>query len=273
MSCKSIAGIGMMARVVACVVTTGILPAAARPVAVAFTEAELAMIVSLGPWPPTPRETLVANTAQQAKVELGRRLFFDAGLSPSGRVSCSSCHRPEQAWTDGRTTSVGLAAGTLNTPAVVNLALQQRFGWRGRTPTLVAQSQRPLLDAAEMGSSPAHVSTHIRRVPDLARRYAAAFGQAPAGDGRDAADAVFADAAAALAAYQMTLISPRTPFDDFRDAQQRRAATRRSPATFAQPARRGLRLFVGAGGCVQCHSGGLLSDGAVHIVPSSTPPL
>ena len=70
------------------------------------------------------------------------------------------------------------------------------------------------------------------------------------------------DAGKALAAFQETLASGRTPFDDFRDALLRGdgAAAERYPAA----AQRGLRLFVGAGRCIACHAGPNFSDGEFH---------
>ena len=65
--------------------------------------------------------------------------------------------------------------------------------------------------------------------------------------------------AKALAAYQATLVSPRTPFDDFRDAlrARRRAAAARYPVA----AQRGLRLFIGEARCSVCHAGPAFSNG------------
>ncbi|MFQ5734798.1 MAG: cytochrome c peroxidase, partial [Planctomycetaceae bacterium] len=37
----------------------------------------------------------VGNPLTEARVVLGRRLFFDGKLSGDGRVTCASCHRPE----------------------------------------------------------------------------------------------------------------------------------------------------------------------------------
>ena len=67
------------------------------------------------------------------------------------------------------------------------------------------------------------------------------------------------DAGKALAAYQETLVSGRTPFDEFRDALQKNDAEgmRRYPIA----AQRGLALFVGKGNCSSCHFGPHFSNG------------
>ena len=63
----------------------------------------------------------------------------------------------------------------------------------------------------------------------------------------------------ALAAYEETLVTGRTPFDDFRDALARGEA---SPASYPAAARRGLKIFVGRGNCIACHSGPNFTDRA-----------
>jgi cytochrome c peroxidase len=67
------------------------------------------------------------------------------------------------------------------------------------------------------------------------------------------------DAGKALAAYQETLVSGRTPFDEFRDALERNDADgmRRYPIA----AQRGLAIFVGKGSCSTCHFGPHFSNG------------
>ena len=42
---------------------------------------------------PTPSD----NPQSEAKIELGRKLFFDTRLSIDGTVSCATCHKPDRA--------------------------------------------------------------------------------------------------------------------------------------------------------------------------------
>ena len=67
------------------------------------------------------------------------------------------------------------------------------------------------------------------------------------------------DLAKALAAYQATLVSPRTAFDDFRDALAR--GDERAAARYPEAAQRGLRLFIGEARCSVCHAGPSFSNG------------
>ena len=52
------------------------------------------------------------NPLTAEKIELGRRLFFDRRLSRDGSISCSSCHDPERAFSDGRPLAVGVFGRT-----------------------------------------------------------------------------------------------------------------------------------------------------------------
>ena len=220
---------------------------------------ELASIASLGPWPPAPARDASNRVSGRAEaVALGEALFHSTRLSTVGGVRCATCHEPWRRFTDGRTRALGAETGVRNTPSVLNVRLQHWFGWDGANDSLWSQSIRPMLDAREMHADAAHVARALRDDENLKRLYALAFGQAPPADD----EAALVDAGKALAAYQETLVSERTPFDDFRDALVRGdgAAAARYPVA----AQRGLMLFIGRGQCVACHAGPNFSDGEFH---------
>jgi cytochrome c peroxidase len=220
--------------------------------------AERDRIVALGPWPPAiTTDPSNRVSGQPAAIGLGRRLFFDAALSPSGRVACSSCHRPERAWTDGRARGVGLQVGHLNTPSLYNVSGLTWLGWGGAGDSLWAQSVRPLLDPREMGASASHVQSYLGSHPELGAAYAAAFGRGPHVVDPQTA---LVDAAKALAAYQETFLSPRTAFDAYRDALA--AGDAAGMSAYPAAARRGLSLFIGKGGCATCHDGSTFGGNA-----------
>jgi cytochrome c peroxidase len=248
--------------------TIGILAFGSRPLtqnvqtAIRFSDEQRARILAHGPWPqdwrPDPSNRV---SGQAAAIDLGRRLFFDAGLSPSGRFSCSSCHRPERGWTDGRPQGIGLQPGRRNTPSLFNVRLNRWFGWSGAGDSLWAQSLRPLLDASEMGSNAKHVRDHVAGSRELADAYRAVFARSASAT---EAEDVLVDTGKALAAYEETIVSGRTSFDAFRDALQ--AGNRTAVSGYPLTAQRGLRLFVGVAGCSGCHAGPAFSDGAFHAL-------
>lgn len=223
----------------------------------AFDAEQRAAILAHGPWPPTmlpdPSNRVAGNPAA---IALGQALFFDPALSPDGRLACATCHIPARGYSDGRATARGREDLPRNTLGLANVAQWRWFGWDGAADTLWGQSLRPLLDPAEMAASPGHIAHRLRTNPDLACRTRAAFGAAPADD-----MTATIDAAKALAAFQATLVTGRTAFDDFRDAL---AAGK--PTNYPADAARGLAIFIGPGQCATCHTGPLFSNREFHDI-------
>ena len=236
----------------ACALLAGTSPAeqdlGAKPV---FTAAEIKIILSHGPWPAFAQPDVSNRVSGQADaIEFGTRLFFDQRLSGKGTVACASCHVPERNWSDNLRRGVGMSEVDRNTPTVMNLAASRWYGWDGASDSLWSQSLRPILDERELAATPRHVAQLVRGDEQLSCRYRKAFGTAPSPSDDEA---VFVDVGKALAAFQETLISGRTPFHRFRDAL---AGTERPPLeTYSEPAQRGLKIFIGKGGCTACHSG------------------
>ena len=224
-----------------------------------LTDAEMRAILAHGPWPaPWTRDPSNRVSGNTHAIELGERLFFDRRLSGNGEISCSRCHLPERNWSDGLPRAVGIEEVDRNTPSVTNTRTQRWFGWDGANDSLWSQSVRPILDPRELGSSAPQVANLVRGDRDLACRYRKAFGSVPGADD----ERVLVDAGKALAAFQETLVSGRTAFDEFRDALARddRAGATRYP----EPALRGLRIFIGKGSCNMCHAGPAFSNGEFH---------
>ena len=224
-----------------------------------FSDAERRAILRHGPWPapwaPDPSNR-VSGVAEA--IELGERLFFEPRLSPSGKVLCATCHVPFRGWQDGRARAFGLADADRNTQSVVNVRYNRWFGWDGAGDSLWAQSVRPILDAREMGGSQAQAAALVRADAELSCRYGKTFGVPPPAD--DAL--VLAGIGKALAAFQETIVSGRSPFDDFRDALSKNDFS--FMKNYPLAAQRGLRIFVGRGNCSACHFGPNFSNGEFH---------
>lgn len=226
-----------------------------------LTDGEVRKIVAHGPWPPAvKRDPSNRGSGVDAAIELGRALFFDVRLSSSSAVSCASCHKPDQGWTDGvaRSRVTGHKLDR-NTQTVLDVRFNRWFGWDGQADSLWAQSIRPIVAPREMNASAGHVADLMRADEGYRAAYATVFGSEPS---RDGPEATLVNVGKALAAFQETLISPRTPFDAFRDALARQdwAAAARYP----QAALRGAKKFVGRGKCNVCHFGARFTSGEFH---------
>jgi cytochrome c peroxidase len=242
----------------ACVMLPWVSPAdessSARPV---FTDGEIKIILSHGPWPaPAPLDATNRVSGKPDAIEFGTRLFFDQRLSGKGTVSCASCHVPERNWTDNRRRGIGMAEVDRNTPTLMNLLAGRWYGWDGASDSLWSQSLRPILDERELAATPSHVARLVRNDEQLSCRYRKAFGTPPSPTDDEA---VFVDVGKALAAFQETLVSGATPFDRFRDAMARGQPP--AAGSYSEPAQRGLKIFIGKGGCTSCHSGPNFTNG------------
>ncbi|MEN0060711.1 MAG: cytochrome c peroxidase [Myxococcota bacterium] len=171
----------------------------------------------------------------RAQVELGRTLFFDAGLSGDGTLSCASCHDPKQYGADGRTTSLGAGGEPIrrNAPSVFNAALKDFQFWDGRAATLEEQARGPLFAEVEMATTPEAVERY------LGAMYAEAFGAAFPGETGPTVDQL----TRALAAYERVLPAP-SRFDRFLEGERE---------VLTDLERSGLRLF--RNNCAFCHGG------------------
>ena len=160
----------------------------ARVLACAAAAAALAACATLGSSVPAPTadEQQAWRLPQQVpqpadnlstapRVELGKTLFFDARLSDSGAMSCSSCHLPQLSWTDGRKLPVmpnGDIVGR-HSPTMLNLAYNTQFMWDGRKKSLEDQAIGPHrhLSKAAFAASAAKLSA----IPGYQQMFAAAY--------------------------------------------------------------------------------------------------
>jgi len=224
-----------------------------------LSEQEARHVLALGPWPPAARRDPGNRVSgQPMAIELGRQLFRDPRMSPVGYIACVTCHQPDRAFTDIKARAHGLADLPRNTPALANLGLRRWYGWGGASDSLWMASIKPILDAREFDGNAALVTRLFAREPELAACYRRVFGVSPLRN----PERTVVNVGKSLAAYVETLVTARTPFDEFRDALARGDASRM--AAYPAAALRGLRLFVGRAGCVACHSGPNFSDGQFH---------
>jgi cytochrome c peroxidase len=199
--------------------------------------------------PGLPMDRLVPkdNRLTEAKVRLGRRLFFDPILSADRTVACASCHQPEHGFASPvrRAVGVGGKEGLRNTPSLLNRAYGKAFFWDGREATLEAQALHPINSPLEMGSSTDEAVKRLKADKDYPGQFQAAF-----------ADGVSArNLARALASFERVLLSGGTRLDRFRAGDVQ---------ALTSSERHGLWLFESRSGCWRCHSGANFTDEAFH---------
>jgi cytochrome c peroxidase len=188
------------------------------------------------------------GSTDAAAVKLGQKLFFDPALSASGKVPCASCHDPSRGWGDGRAVARGHggAEGRRNAPSLYSAGYRQAFFWDGRANTLEEQALGPLFNPIEMANAKADdIIGRIAADPDYPALFAAAFGDETV---------TIAQLTRAIAAFERGLDEP-TRLDRFLSGDSQAL----NDAEIS-----GLHLFRTKAGCVNCHSGPLLSDEGFH---------
>ncbi len=227
-----------------------------------LTPAEIEKIIKHGPWPPT-RKPDPSNrfSGNKKAIKLGRHLFFDKRLSIGANISCATCHNPNKGWTDNQARAKGINLLDRNTQSIVNARFNRWFGWGGANDNLWAQSIRPILNSNEMGGSADHLVKLIAGDKDLKRLYTELSGHSAK---EQASDIVLVNTGKILAAFQETIVSPKTAFDKFRDALEAKKIQQAS--AYPEAAQRGAAIFVGKGQCNICHSGPLFTSGEFHNI-------
>lgn len=183
----------------------------------------------------------------EAKVELGRLLFFDQRMSGDGSTSCAICHNPELGWGSGSAISPGYPGTShwRNSQTIINSAYLLRLFWAGESLSLEKQAESAWTGNLAGNLDPAMAEERLKQIPEYVRLFDEAFG----------ADPNWGDALRAVAAFERTLVSQGVPFDAYASGDR--------SALDAQ-ARRGLQLFQGKANCVGCHSGPLFTDDSFH---------
>ena len=188
-----------------------------------------------------------------ARVQLGRRLFFEGKLSANGTVACASCHQPDHGFAapDARAVGIHGQLGKRNAPTLLNRAFGRSFFWDGRAASLEEQALKPIVNKVEMGSSLEAVIKRLRADASYVKQFQAAFGP-----DKKPADVVTAgNLAKALGSFQRTLLLGDTPVDRFRAAEAK---------ALTDEERQGLWLFESKGRCWKCHSGNDFTDEKFH---------
>nr|WP_321462342.1 cytochrome-c peroxidase [uncultured Cohaesibacter sp.] len=180
------------------------------------------------------------NAVTSDKIELGKMLFFDPRLSSSALISCNTCHNLGMGGDDNLETSIGHGwqKGPRNAPTVLNAVFNIAQFWDGRAEDLKAQAKGPVQAGVEMASTPARVEATLKSMPAYEVAFAKAF------PGEDSPIS-FDNMAKAIEAFEATLITPYSRFDQFLEGNIQ---------VMNEEEQAGLQLFMDKG-CASCHAG------------------
>ena len=207
--------------------------------------------ISFPPVGPLPPVTVPANNPQTAaKVELGRKLYFDPRLSGNNWISCATCHNPVLGFTDGLPRMLGGPAskeGGRNSPTIINSAYNELQFWDGRAATLEEQALGPIQNPNEMFETLDNVVKKLSGIPGYVKAFKEVFGTGVTADG----------IAKAIAAFERTIVFANSPFDKY---------TLGDEHAMSESAKRGMNLFNNKAECIKCHNGPNFTDNKFHNI-------
>ena len=190
------------------------------------------------------------NPVNEAKIELGRLLYFDPILSGDDSVSCAHCHHPDLGLSDNRGLSMGIGGEGLGrdrqggevlrrgSPTVWNSAFNHLQFWDGRAEDLEEQAGKPITDAKEMAEDPERLVGQLKANEEYVALFQSAF------DGDD--PVTFQNVTYAVGAFERTLLSQNSRFDQY---------ARGDRSALSESERRGLNVFRSLKTrCFECHN-------------------
>ena len=196
--------------------------------------------------PPIPPD----NKQTPEKIELGKLLFFDARIGGDASTGCSTCHEPDQGWAWAEDFSRGYP-GTVhwrNSQTIVNSAYYGRGFWVGSVPSLEKQAPSAAKGGVAGNGENDIMEARLALIPDYVERFRDVWGtQWPLID----------DAWKSIAAFERTLVQRDTPLDQYLQGDE---------GALSDQQKKGMELFNGKAGCIQCHNGALASDQDYHNI-------
>ncbi len=229
----------------AAVLLIGLAAAQTPPAASSPGYAPVAIDLQLPAWAPRLVEP-VGNRSNAAKIELGRRLFYDGRLAYDGMRSCATCHKQELNFADSLALSWGVTGEQTarNAPALGNVGYAAALTWANpRMLHLEDQALGPMFGQhpVEMGMAGLEADMVFRVSSDPVYRdlFPKAFPET-------GGDVSIASITQALAAFERSLVSLNSPYDRFKHGDAK---------AISESAKRGEALFFGPRlKCGGCHS-------------------
>jgi len=180
------------------------------------------------------------NPLTEEGIALGKKLFFDKKLSSNNTLSCATCHKPQQAFSENKPVSEGTQGqlGTRNSMPLFNLAwnFDDFFTWDGKEISLETQAFEPVTNPKEMNSKWPEVERKLQNDPVYPELFLQAFGTSTI-------DSVLI--VKAIAQFERTLISANSKFDQYLLGN----------TTLTNEELNGLTVFMSEekGDCFHCH--------------------
>ncbi|MGO4771569.1 cytochrome-c peroxidase [Flavobacterium sp. W22_SRS_FK3] len=182
--------------------------------------------------------TLLKPSEDNAELRsLGKEIFFDKKVSNDSKMSCASCHLPENAFTDLKIKSLSNVEGKTvlrNSPSLYNAVFAKRFFYDMRAFYLEQQVEHVIYNEQEFNTSYESIIKKLKTNPEYKKAFKKAFKNG---------DIDKQNFSKALSSYVASLYSFNSDFDKFM----------RNEKEISQDAKKGFNLFMGKAACATCH--------------------
>ena len=172
----------------------------------------------------------------EQKARLGKELFFDASLSPSGTLSCEKCHNIYWDLSGTSKKNVKISADEeISPPTALNSALNFIFFKNGEVKDIAEQVRQSLTDKNQLASEPKFLVQKVNQNSVYRNKFEELYEDGVSFEG-------IVDA---LVNFEKALVTPNAKFDKFISGDE---------SVFNEEEKRGFELFKTIG-CINCHSG------------------
>lgn len=169
--------------------------------------------------------------------KLGKEIFYDQNVSNNGKMSCATCHLPENAFTDLKAKSPSNVEGKTvlrNSPSLYNAVFAKRFFYDLRAFYLEQQAEHVIYNKDEFNTSYESIIKKLKTKPEYRKAFKAAFKNGEINK---------ENFSKALSSYVASLYSYESDFDQFM----------RNEKEISSDAKKGFNLFMGKANCATCH--------------------
>jgi cytochrome c peroxidase len=197
-----------------------------------------------------PVEANPENAPTEARLALGRALFFDNRVSGTGTMSCATCHLPHQGWTVQTPLSPANPGWVerRNSPTLINVGYNKALIWDGRAWPLEKQALGSTKNPVHKGQDIDKLMAMLKEDENMVKMFQEAYGGEPNP----------ADYGKALAVFQRHfIVAGPSPFDRYAGGDA---------SAMEEAAVRGMALFKGKASCIACHNGPNFTDSSFHNV-------
>lgn len=191
---------------------------------------------------PKPIYNFENNQLTEQGFELGKKLFYDAGLSIDGTVSCGSCHQQFAGFANldhDLSHGVDNCFGKRNSPVLINMIWKDDFFQDGGAKNIEISPLNAMVDPCEMANDINNILMYLKNKPEYQKQFKRAFGT----------DVITSqNMLKALTQFMGSLISAESKYDDVKAGK----------ATFTPQEDNGYQLFIQK--CATCHTEPLFTD-------------